>query len=72
VDGIAIMTSLGRKSPVFGNATGGSGSVVTSWRFEPYLTPSRSSLIPPRGYSIAGVTGSCGQWVDGFGILLTR
>ncbi|TVY26453.1 putative zinc metalloproteinase [Lachnellula hyalina] len=56
LDGIAIMTSLGRKSPVFGNATGGSGS----------------SLVPPRGYSIAGITGSCGQWVDGFGILITR
>jgi len=27
VDGIAIMTSLGRKSAVFGNANGGSGSV---------------------------------------------
>ncbi|KAH6677527.1 zinc metallo protein-like proteinase [Halenospora varia] len=56
VDGVAIMTSLGRKSPVFGNATGGSGH----------------TLIPPRGYTIAGVTGSCANWVDGFGILLTR
>ncbi|KAG9229746.1 zinc metallo protein-like proteinase [Amylocarpus encephaloides] len=56
VDGIAIMTSLGRKSATFGNASGGSGH----------------TLIPPRGYSIAGVTGSCADWVDGFGILLTR
>lgn len=56
VDGLAIMTSLGRKSAVFGNITGGSGH----------------TLIPPRGYSIAGVYGSCGDWVDGFGILLTR
>ncbi|KIN00959.1 hypothetical protein OIDMADRAFT_103664 [Oidiodendron maius Zn] len=56
VDGIAIMTSLGRKSAFFGNATGGSGH----------------TLIPPRGYSIAGVTGSCGRWVDGFGIILAH
>ena len=30
----------------------------------------RHTLIPPRGYSIAGVNGSSGQWVDGFGILI--
>lgn len=29
MDGIAIMTSLGRKSPIFGNATGGSGWVTS-------------------------------------------
>ncbi|KAM3069934.1 hypothetical protein ACMFMG_004029 [Clarireedia jacksonii] len=56
LDGIAIMTSLGRKSQVFGNPNGGSGH----------------TLIPPRGYSIAGVSGSCAAWVDGFGIILTR
>lgn len=56
VDGIAIMTSLGRKSAVFGNPSGGSGH----------------TLIPPRGYTIAGISGSCANWVDGFGILVTR
>jgi len=56
VDGLAIMTSLGRKSAFFGNASGGSGH----------------PLIPPRGYSIAGVWGSCGSWVDGFGIVIAR
>ncbi|ESZ90655.1 hypothetical protein SBOR_8955 [Sclerotinia borealis F-4128] len=56
LDGIAIMTSLGRKSQVFGNPVGGSGH----------------TLIPPRGYTIAGVYGSCASWIDGFGIILTR
>ena len=32
----------------------------------------RHTLIPPRGYSIAGVSGSCGQWVDGFSLVITR
>lgn len=32
----------------------------------------RHTLIPPRGYSIAGVYGSCGQWIDGFGLIITR
>uniref|UniRef100_A0A093XZI8 Putative zinc metalloproteinase n=1 Tax=Talaromyces marneffei PM1 TaxID=1077442 RepID=A0A093XZI8_TALMA len=56
IDGIEIITSFGRKSGVYGNATGGSGH----------------ALIPPRGYSIAGVSGSCGPWVDGFSLVITR
>ena len=32
----------------------------------------RHTLIPPRGYSIAGVAGSYGQWVDGFSLIITR
>jgi len=56
IDGIQILTSLGRKSDIFGNATGGSGH----------------TLISPRGYNIAGITGSCGAWVDGVGVLITR
>jgi hypothetical protein len=32
----------------------------------------RCNLIPPRGYSIAGVYGTCGQWLDGFGLVITR
>lgn len=30
------------------------------------------TLIPPRGYNICGVTGSCGAWVDGFSVIITR
>ncbi|KAL3426185.1 zinc metalloproteinase [Phlyctema vagabunda] len=43
VDGIQILTSLGRKSPVFGNPVGGSGH----------------TMLPPRGYGVAGISGSC-------------
>jgi len=72
IDGLAVMTSLGRMSAVFGTSNGGSGLVVLN-RFRLVLTGHfRHTLIPPRGYTIAGVTGSCGDWVDGFGIILTR
>ncbi|KAL8915557.1 MAG: hypothetical protein Q9171_000122 [Xanthocarpia ochracea] len=56
IDGIEIVTSLGRRSGMYGNPTGGSGS----------------SLIPPRGYGIAGVAGSCAAWIDGFSLIITR
>ncbi|EXJ84981.1 hypothetical protein A1O3_05656 [Capronia epimyces CBS 606.96] len=56
IDGIEILTSTGRRSGVFGNATGGSGH----------------TLLAPRGYSLAGISGSCGAWIDGFQILITR
>ncbi|KAL8675417.1 MAG: hypothetical protein Q9168_000248 [Polycauliona sp. 1 TL-2023] len=56
IDGIEILTSLGRRSGMYGNPNGGSGS----------------SLIPPRGYSIAGVSGSCAAWIDGFSLIITR
>ncbi|RCI11429.1 hypothetical protein L249_7521 [Ophiocordyceps polyrhachis-furcata BCC 54312] len=56
VDGLQVMTSLGRKSAMFGNAHGGSAH----------------TLIPPRGYAICGVSGSCGSWVDGFSLLIKR
>lgn len=32
----------------------------------------RHTLIPPRGYSICGISGSCGPWVDGFSLIITR
>ena len=32
----------------------------------------RHTLSAPRGYSIAGISGSCGQWIDGFQIIITR
>ncbi|WZH46463.1 putative peptidase family-domain-containing protein [Fusarium acuminatum] len=56
IDGIQILTSLGRKSPIYGNAHGGDSH----------------TLIPPRGYIVCGVSGSCGQWLDGFSVLITR
>ncbi|KAJ5887960.1 Mannose-binding lectin [Penicillium taxi] len=54
IDGIEILTSLGRKSGVYGNATGGSGH----------------TLIPPLGYRIAGVCGSSASWIDGFSLII--
>ncbi|KAI9755844.1 MAG: hypothetical protein M4579_004126 [Chaenotheca gracillima] len=56
IDGLEILTSLGRRSGVFGKADGGSGY----------------TLIPPRGYSIAGVSGTSGPWLDGFSVIITR
>ncbi|EKD15114.1 metallopeptidase [Drepanopeziza brunnea f. sp. 'multigermtubi' MB_m1] len=56
IDGLAVITSLGRKSAVYGDANGGDGH----------------TLIPPRGYNLVGIYGSSGAWVDGFGILITR
>ncbi|KAJ5182075.1 hypothetical protein N7449_012222 [Penicillium cf. viridicatum] len=54
IDGIEILTSLGRKSGIYGNATGGSGH----------------TLIPPLGYKIAGISGSCASWIDGFSLII--
>ncbi|CAI7591895.1 unnamed protein product [Penicillium bialowiezense] len=54
IDGIEILTSLGRKSGIYGNASGGSGH----------------TLIPPLGYKIAGVSGSSASWVDGFSLII--
>ncbi|KAK5038807.1 hypothetical protein LTR13_003838 [Exophiala sideris] len=56
VDGISILTSIGRRSGVYGNPTGGSGH----------------TLMAPRGYSLAGIAGTCGPWIDGFQIIITR
>ncbi|KAJ8106570.1 hypothetical protein OPT61_g9445 [Boeremia exigua] len=56
IDGIQILTSLGRTSEWFGNATGGSGH----------------TLIPPRGYTIGGLSGSSAAWLDGFSLIITR
>jgi hypothetical protein len=28
------------------------------------------TLIPPLGYKIAGVAGSCAEWVDGFSLII--
>ncbi|GAB1317241.1 Peptidase family-domain-containing protein [Madurella fahalii] len=56
IDAIQVLTSLGRRSPLFGNPYGGDAHTV----------------IPPRGYNICGVTGSCGSWLDGFSVIITR
>ncbi|KAF2702640.1 hypothetical protein K504DRAFT_475111 [Pleomassaria siparia CBS 279.74] len=56
IDGLQILTSMGRKSEWFGNPNGGSGH----------------TLIPPRGYSIGGISGSCAQWLDGFSLIIVR
>ncbi|KAI0121657.1 putative peptidase family-domain-containing protein [Xylariales sp. AK1849] len=56
IDAIQVLTSLGRKSPVYGNAHGGS----------PH------TLIPPKGFTVCGISGSCGSWVDGFSVIITR
>ncbi|CAI6339014.1 unnamed protein product [Periconia digitata] len=56
IDGIQILTTMGRKSDWYGNPHGGGGH----------------TLIPPRGYGIGGLTGSCGPWLDGFGLIIVR
>jgi hypothetical protein len=32
----------------------------------------RHTLMPPPGYTIAGVAGSCGKWIDGFQLIIIR
>lgn len=32
----------------------------------------RHTLIPPRGFTVAGIFGTCGQWMDGFGLIIMR
>ncbi|KAJ3495065.1 hypothetical protein NLG97_g3658 [Lecanicillium saksenae] len=54
--GIQILTSLGRKSRVFGNPYGGSSHTI----------------IPPRGYTICGVSGTQSSHLDSFSALVTR
>ncbi|CAJ2508565.1 Uu.00g135910.m01.CDS01 [Anthostomella pinea] len=56
IDAIQVWTSLGRKSPVYGNVNGGS----------PH------TLLPPPGFRVCGVTGSSAAWVDGFSLIITR
>ncbi|KAI1773761.1 putative peptidase family-domain-containing protein [Hypoxylon cercidicola] len=56
IDAVQVLTSMGRKSPMYGNVHGGS----------PH------TLLPPRGFTICGVSGSCGGWVDGFSVIIAR
>ena len=89
IDAVQILTSMGRKSEVFGNPTGGSAcvfpfpslsrrslfglfpvpSLLSPTNPDP---PNRHTLIPPRGYSVAGVFGSHAAWLDTFGLIITR
>ncbi|KAI5859916.1 putative peptidase family-domain-containing protein [Durotheca rogersii] len=56
IDAIQVLTSLGRKSPLYGNMAGGS----------------LHTLLPPRGYTVCGVSGSCAAWIDGFSVIIAR
>jgi hypothetical protein len=56
IDSLQVLTSLGRRSPAYGNPYGGSCH----------------TMIPPRGYSICGVSGSQGPKLDGLAVLITR
>lgn len=44
-----------------------------SWRQAKLtMTTDRHTLIPPYGYTICGVFGSCAQWIDGFGVIIRK
>lgn len=32
----------------------------------------RHTLIPPYGYNICGIWGTCAQWIDGFGVIIRK
>lgn len=75
IDGLQIITTMtGRKSPIYGNATGGSGYdfLVPSHFVICTNTPFRHTLMPPTGYHVAGIAGSCGDWLDSFQLIVTR
>ncbi|RWA08357.1 hypothetical protein EKO27_g6752 [Xylaria grammica] len=56
IDAIQIITSTSRKSSIYGNTGGGS----------------LHTLLVPNGFRICGVSGSCGDWLDSFSLLITR
>ncbi|KAL1957969.1 hypothetical protein VTO42DRAFT_5361 [Malbranchea cinnamomea] len=56
LEGLEILTSLGRKSGVYGSPSGGVSR----------------TLIPPRGYRVAGISGSVGSYIDSFALIITR
>ncbi|KAI1735133.1 metallopeptidase [Xylaria scruposa] len=56
IDAIQLITSTGRRSPIYGNASGGS----------------MRTLFVPNGYKICGVSGSCGDWLDSLSLLITK
>lgn len=56
IKGISISTSLGQSSPYYGDSVGGE----------------MHTLLPPRGYTVCGVTGSYGTRLASFGVLTIR
>jgi hypothetical protein len=36
------------------------------------LSRARHTLIPPTGYHVTGIAGSCGDWLDSFQLIVTR
>jgi hypothetical protein len=58
---------LGKFSPAYGVSFDSAEELFTN-----VSRTFRHTLIPPRGYSIAGIYGSCGPWIDGFGLIITR
>ncbi|KAI1117764.1 metallopeptidase [Nemania sp. NC0429] len=56
IDAIQIITSMSRKSNLYGNTDGGS----------------LHTLLVPNGFKICGVSGSCADWLDSFSLLITR
>ncbi|QSS49916.1 zinc metalloproteinase [Histoplasma capsulatum var. duboisii H88] len=56
IDGIGIITNLSRRSAVFGNSNARAGH----------------TLIPPRGYSIAGISGSVASCIEEISLIITR
>lgn len=46
-----------------------SGCLV-EMRFTDLVAHDRHTLIPPLGYKIAGISGSCAAWVDGFSLII--
>ncbi|KAM3521394.1 hypothetical protein MY4038_009054 [Beauveria bassiana] len=56
INGLQVLTSLGRKSRVFGNPYGGSSHTI----------------LPPRGYTICGVSGTHRSQLDSISAVVTR
>lgn len=48
--------------------------MLICWSSKDELTSTviRHTLIPPYGYNICGVWGSCAQWIDGFGVIIRK
>lgn len=56
IDAVGFVTDRGRRSPLYGNAAGGSLHEITC----------------PEGYRVCGITGEIGDWVNRMCILYTR
>lgn len=36
------------------------------------LTLGRHTVIPPRGYDVVGVAGTCGERIEGLGLIISQ